>query len=272
MKTSTRRSPLFAALMLLATMLAPLPAASAPAVTSPSPVTISQEIALGEKAAAEVRKEYGTWDNPTQAERVKRIAVKLFAVSDRHDVPLLARNFTVELLDTKTINAFCTPGGHTFVTRGLLELGVDDNELAGVMGHEIAHAARRHGARNIEANKFLQARVNQLTKHRTLQVLAQLPILLFTLKRFSPQLEHEADYYGAIYAFRAGYAPDGMARMMVRFKELESNVRSSRLKRLIVALTDNHPPTEERLRRCSEVGEKLKRGETVPTTEVPIYE
>lgn len=282
MKALQRRSPLLAVVALAATLLTLHPAVCAPAApaetSSPapaaqaSPVTIAEEIELGNKVASEVRKKYGgSWNNAQQSERVRVIAYKLFEVSDRHQDPKLRANFTVELLDTKVINAFCVPGGHTFVTRGLVELGLDDNELAGVMGHEIAHASRRHGARNLEANQFLQARVNQITKRKTLQTLAQIPILLYLFKRFSPQLEHEADYYGTIYAARAGYDPQGLVSLLQRFAKLEGGQGGSRLKRFLSSLGDNHPATPDRIKRTAELAEKLKRGENVPTTEVPIY-
>lgn len=282
MKALQRRSPLLAVLALAAALLTLHPAACAPAAptgaSSPapaaqaSPVTIAEEIELGNKVAAEVRKKYGgSWNNPQQAERIRVIAFKLFEVSDRHQDAKLRANFTVELLDTKMINAFCVPGGHTFVTRGLVELGLNDDELAGVMGHEIAHASRRHGARNLEANHFLQARVNRITKRKTLQTLAQIPILVYLFKRFSPQLEHEADYYGAIYATRAGYDPQGLVTLLQRFAKLEGGQSGSRLKRFLSSLGDNHPATPERIKRTAELAGKLKRGENVPTTEVPIY-
>lgn len=238
-------------------------------------VTIQQEIELGNEVAVKVRKQYGgNWDNPEQLARVKRIAFKLFDVSDRHENRRLRENFSVELLNTNMVNAMCVPGGHTFVTRGLLELGLTDDELAAVMGHEITHAARRHGARNLEASKLLQARVNQTTRRNTLRKLAQGFILIYLFKRFDPQLEFEADYYGALYASRAGYDPNGMVSLLERFHKLETGggQKSSRLKRLLMSMLDNHPPTPDRIKRAQEGAARIKQGETMPTTPVPIYE
>lgn len=274
MITSFHYRASLAGLVLAAVMLLQGPAASAPAPSAaPSPVTIRQEIELGNEVADEVRrKSGGLWNNPAQLERVKRIAFRLFAVSDRHENARLAGNFTVELLDTRQINAFCVPGGHTFVTRGLIELGLDDDELACVMGHEIAHAARRHGARNIEASKLLQARVEQMTQRKTLRTLAQIPILLYMFKRFDPQLEFEADYYGTIYAHHARFDPQGMPRLLRRFAQLEERRTSSRIGRLLASITDNHPPTPERVKRATEIAQRLLNGETMPVRAVPIYD
>lgn len=240
--------------------------------TAVSPVTISEEIELGNKVAGEMQRRYPAWRNADQERRVRRIAMKLFEVSDRHESSKLRQSFTVDLLDTKVINAFCAPGGRTFVTRGLIDLGVDDDELACVMGHEIAHAARRHGARNLEANKILQSRINQMTKRSSLRTLAQIPILFYMCKRFSPQLEYEADYYGVIYAARAGFDPDGLARLLARFEKLEARQRSSKLAQLLTSLTDNHPPTPDRVKRASDLTSRIKHGETPSTTAVPVYD
>lgn len=266
-------------LIVLLWMFATVAAQAAPSTReSSSPdiphVTIQQEIELGNEVAQKVRKQFGgNWSNTEQLERVKRIAFKLFDVSDRHENGRLRGNFTVELLDTRVINAMCVPGGHTFVTRGLVELGLSDDELACVMGHEITHAARRHGARNVEANKVLQAKVNQMTKRDTLRKLMQLPILLYLFKHFDPQLEFEADYYGEIYASRAGYDPNGMVTLFQRFDRLErSKTGDSKLKRMLMSMFDNHPPTPDRIARARDEASKLKAGQTLNTTPVPIYE
>lgn len=260
--------------LLIVRLQSPLPAAAAnPQLAPGHHVTIQQEIELGNEVANKVRRQLGgPWNNPAQLIRVRQIAWRLFNVSDRHQNPLLRRNFSVELLSSNVINAMCVPGGHTFVTRGLIELGINDNELACVMGHEIAHAARRHGARNLEESEELQNRFDSFTKRDILRKMAQVGILVLLFKHFDPQLEFEADYYGEIYAARAGYDPSGMVTLFERFNRMQSdNSPTARLKRLLLSVFDNHPPTPERIERARAEAERIHRGERLPTTPVPIY-
>lgn len=261
-------------MILVALCLCTAPRAHAEA-SDPKPdanghITIEQEIELGNGVAAKVRKQFGgDWNNPQQLARVRKIAWRLFNVCDRHEVPAFRRNFSVELLNTDVANALCVPGGHTFVTRGLLQLGLRDDELACVMGHEIAHAARRHGARNLETAYLLEAKIDATTKREIFRKLARAGVLLFLFKKFTPDLEYEADYYGEIYAYRAGYDPYGMVTLFERIEKTESG---SFLKRMLSSLFDNHPPTPDRIARAKREAERLKAGETVETTPIPVYQ
>lgn len=250
----------------LALMLtAPRPASARPHLT------VEQEIRMGDEVAREVRSKYhGDWNDPAALARVRRIGERLVAVADRHQVALLRRHFHFELLNTSVANAMALPGGTVFVTRGLLRLHLDDDELAGVMGHEIAHAARRHGAIKAETSGFLTRLIDSHTRHRSLRLLGELGTFLYLHKRLDPRLETEADYYGQIYAARAGFDPDGLVRMLERFRQMED--RGGRLSRLISHLFDDHPPTSERIARCRATAKRLKEGAKLPTTPVPVYQ
>ncbi|MBM3464610.1 MAG: hypothetical protein FJX76_21140 [Armatimonadetes bacterium] len=238
-------------------------------------LTVDDEIKLGAEAASIVRKRHGgTWNNPAQKARVEAIFRRLITVSDRREVAKLRGNYTVELLNTEVINAMALPGGTTFVTRGLLELSdLSDDELAGVMGHEIAHAARRHGALNVESMRGMEARIKARTQRRSLHLIGKVLAFAYLHKRLDPNLEFEADYYGMIYASRAGYSPNGLVTLFERFEKLEKGggARKSRWKRALSSLLDNHPPTAKRIERGTALAEKLKRNETVKTTPVPVY-
>ncbi len=271
----TRVNRLLTLLILLLLAFQASPGYANPALVPVRHVTIEQEIKLGNEVANEVRRKYGgDWDNPSELAHVRSIAWRVFNQSDRHDNPLLRANFSVELLNSPVVNAVCVPGGHTFVTRGLIQMGLSDDELAAVLGHEIAHAARRHGARNLEASQGLEERLDAWTHHATLRKAGELLILVYMFKHFDPQLEYEADYYGMIYATRAGFDPYGMVHLFERLIQLEhpNNTIGSRVKSMFMSLFDNHPPTAERLQRARNEAARLAHGETLPTTPVPIYE
>ena len=102
--------------------------------------SFEKEIALGKQMAQEVERE-AKIDDPIIAEYVNRVGQNLVRNSDAK-VP-----FTIKVVDSEKVNAFALPGGFFFVNSGLLLKADNEAELAGVMPHEIAHVAARHGTR-----------------------------------------------------------------------------------------------------------------------------
>src|SRR5579871_1653896 len=103
--------------------------------------SLEKEIALGKQLAQEVEREAKIIDDPIIAEYVSRIGQNLVRNSDAK-VP-----FTIKVLDSEEVNAFALPGGFFFVNSGLILKADNEAELAGVMAHEIAHVAARHGTK-----------------------------------------------------------------------------------------------------------------------------
>src|SRR5881628_1741107 len=103
--------------------------------------SIEKEIALGKQLAQEVERSAKVVDDPVIAEYVNRVGQNLVRNSDAK-VP-----FTIKVLDSEEVNAFALPGGFFFVNSGLMLKAESEAELAGVMAHEIAHVAARHGTK-----------------------------------------------------------------------------------------------------------------------------
>src|SRR5712691_7836230 len=103
--------------------------------------SLEKEIALGKQLAQEVERQAKIVDDPVIAEYVNRVGQNLVRNSDAH-VP-----FTIKVVDAEEINAFALPGGFFFVNTGVVLNADTEAELAGVMAHEIAHVAARHGTR-----------------------------------------------------------------------------------------------------------------------------
>src|SRR5258706_2638674 len=103
--------------------------------------SLEKEIALGKGLAQDVERQAKIVDDPVIAEYVNRIGQNLVRNSDAK-VP-----FTIKVIDSEDINAFALPGGFLFVNSGLILQTESEAELAGVMAHEIAHVAARHGTR-----------------------------------------------------------------------------------------------------------------------------
>ena len=106
-----------------------------------------REAALGREAAQQVAQEMGLVEDPALAAFVDAIGQRVAARSPRKDV-----RFQFQVADMAETNAFALPGGYIYVSRGLLALVRDEDELANVLAHEVGHVAARH-ARCI-SNKF----------------------------------------------------------------------------------------------------------------------
>src|SRR5499433_1202800 len=122
--------------------------------------SLEKEIALGKQLAQEVERQAKIIDDPVIAEYVSRVGQNLVRNSDAK-VP-----FTIKVIDSEEVNAFALPGGFFFVNTGLILRAESEAELAGVMAHEIAHVAARHGTRQATRGEIAN--------------LATIPLVLFT--------------------------------------------------------------------------------------------
>src|SRR5437868_10905060 len=112
--------------------------------------SLEKEIALGKQLAQEVERQAKIIDDPVIAEYVNRVGQNLVRNSDAK-VP-----FTIKVLDSEEVNAFALPGGFFFVNSGLVLKADSESELAGVMAHEIAHVAARHGTKQATKGELAQ--------------------------------------------------------------------------------------------------------------------
>jgi Zn-dependent protease with chaperone function len=188
--------------------------------------TLEQDVKLGQEAAAEVTKELPLLNDARTeewAEEVGRVLVAAIPAEFRH-APF---RYTFDVVNQKEINAFALPGGPMFLNRGMIEAGMTEAEVAGVMGHEIAHVALRHGtAQATKGERFqLGALAGQVlgavvggTAGSIIAQGSQLGLGTYFLK-FGREYERQADLLGAQILARAGYDPRQMANM---FKTIES--------------------------------------------------
>ena len=214
--------------------------------------SIEKEIALGKQLAAEVERNAKIVDDPVIAEYINRVGQNLVRNSDAR-VP-----FTIKVIDSDEINAFALPGGYFYVNSGLVKLAGGEAELAGVMAHEIAHVAARHGTK--------QATKGQITNLATIPLIflggwtaygirqaAGLAVPLTFLK-FSRNFEREADFLGVQYLYKTGYDP---ASMIQFFERLKAQKKKKTSKSRIAKVFKTHPLTEDRIKRIQKVIDEL---------------
>ncbi len=121
--------------------------------------SLDKEIALGKQLAQEVERQSKIVDDPTVAEYVNRLGQNLVRNSDAK-VP-----FTIKVVQSSEVNAFALPGGFFFVNSGLILKADNEAELAGVMAHEIAHVAARHGTKQATRGQLINIRNHPVNLH-----------------------------------------------------------------------------------------------------------
>jgi predicted Zn-dependent protease len=202
--------------------------------------SLEKEIALGKQLANEVERQAKIVDDPVIAEYVNRVGQNLVRNSDAK-VP-----FSIKVLDSEDVNAFALPGGYFFVNSGLILKADSESELAGVMAHEIAHVAARHGTR--------QATRGQLINIATIPLLfvggwagyavrqgASLAIPMGFLA-FTRGMEREADYLGLQYMYKAGYDPTSFVDFFEKIQTMEKRKPGS-----VAKVFSTHPMTDDRI-------------------------
>jgi predicted Zn-dependent protease len=209
--------------------------------------SLEREIALGKQAAQEVERSAKLVTDPMVTEYVNRVGQNLVRNSDAK-VP-----FTIKVIDSDEINAFALPGGFFYVNSGLILRADEEAELAGVMAHEIAHVAARHGTRNATKAEIAQFAAIPLillgpggmAGYGLYQGL-NLAIPMGFLK-FSRDNEREADYLGLQYMYKAGYDPNAFVSF---FEKIEAEER--RHPGSIPKVFSSHPPTPERVQKAQQ--------------------
>jgi len=202
--------------------------------------SLEKEIRIGKQLAADVEKNAKIIDDPVIAEYVNRIGQNIVNSSDAK-VP-----FTIKVIDSDEVNAFALPGGYFYVNTGLIELAQDEAELAGVMAHEIAHVAARHGTRSATRAQLIQYASIPLLfiggwAGYGIQQAANFAIPM-TMLKFSREFEHQADFLGVQYLYEAGYDPTAMVQFFERLKAMQK-----KNKHAIAKAFSSHPLSQQRV-------------------------
>jgi len=205
-------------------------------------ISQEKEIAIGKQYSTEIDHSAKLIKDPVVNEFVNRLAQNLARNSDL-TIPL-----TVKVIDSPELNAFALPGGFLYVNSGLLLAADEEAQVAGVIAHEIAHAAARHWA-------------SQMTK-ATIAQYAMIPLIFIPMSypvyygvieaymngvplaflKFSRGAEAEADLLGLQYMYKAGYDPSAYVTFFSKIIEQDRRSPGS-----IPTLFASHPPTPERI-------------------------
>jgi beta-barrel assembly-enhancing protease len=207
-------------------------------------IPVEMEAKLGEKVFAEVKQVWRV-DVSESAEltRLRGLQTRLATA-----LPDTGHDIRLHLVHDSTANAFALPGGRILVTTGLIRLADNDDELASVLAHELAHVRHRHSLRQIVSagGPALVARALAGDESGLAGALS-VGFEFLVSQRFSRAFEREADDSGWDYLVAAGIDPRGMIRMMHKFREEEN--RLGALAATTAQPMNSHPATGDRIRR-----------------------
>src|ERR1700675_3759743 len=204
--------------------------------------SLETEIRMGKQYAMQVEQGVKLVQDPVVTEYVNRIGQNLVRNSDAQ-VP-----FTIKVIDSDEVNAFALPGGFFYVNSGLILAADEEAEMAGVMAHEIAPVAARHGTR--------QATKGELIQLGAMAAMIVVPYgwagygiyqgmnlaIPLTFLKFSRDAEREADFLGIQYMYKAGYDPNAYVTFFERIQADEKRRPGT-----IPKFFSTHPPTPERI-------------------------
>ncbi len=208
-----------------------------------------KEVEMGRRVAQRVMEERPVLADEPLQQRVNVIGQRLAAVCERRDLI-----YTFTAIHDEGVNAFALPGGYIFVNDGLIQKTANDDELAGVLAHELAHVAARHSVKRYESSLGLQ--ILQLATLATRQADAARGVgvaMRAAQLAYARQDELEADRLGVAYLKAAGFDPRGMLTFLEKLQTMDRD-KPHYLPRGVVrpqyALT--HPFVPERLRTVKE--------------------
>ncbi len=213
-----------------------------------------EEIRLGQDLAGRLLGALPPLPDPQVQAYLNRLGRWLALQSARPDLPW---RFAVVASDS--LGAFATPGGHVFVSSGLVSLMRDEHELAGVLAHEIAHVVERHHVRAVlekaRAGLARDAVAELAADYTRGNPLVTQALLDGGMNLYASGLdqgdEFAADRAGLVLAARAGYDPFGLAMLLSTLDALDPQEPRAAL------LFSTHPDTRERIERLVAAGAAL---------------
>jgi predicted Zn-dependent protease len=219
-------------------------------------LTPEQEVAMGVQSAPQMAQEFGGLYPDEEVQRtVKTIGQKLVQASKAQNSPY---QFDFHVLrDDQTINAFALPGGQIFITMGLLKRFKTEDQLAGVLGHEIGHVIGRHSAEQMAKQELTQGLAGAATialadpnsPNASAAIAQYVGNVINT--RFGREDELESDRLGLDYMRDAGYNPEAMIEVM---EILQSAMQGPRGPEML----STHPYPENRIAQIRRILDQNK--------------
>ncbi|MGQ9836721.1 MAG: M48 family metallopeptidase [Cyanobacteriota bacterium] len=197
-----------------------------------------QEVSLGRQIDQQLksRGEIRLSSDPYWVSRVNSIGQRVAASSERPHLP-----YNFQVVEDPAINAFATIGGFVYITTGALQAADNDNQIAAVLAHEVAHISERHGLQQLQQAAAAQFGTQLLGVNDN--NLAALALEVGVRRPQSRENELVADEKGLWAAYRAGFDPQGMPQFLVKLQSY----------RTLPHFLRTHPPVPERIARLNQL-------------------
>ena len=204
------------------------------------PTSENDEITLGKDVAANLLGASPPVNDPALQAYVNKVGLWIALHTSRPNLP-----WRFGVLDTNSVNAFATPGGYVFITRGMLIRMRDESELAGVLAHEISHVVEKHALNTMRKGKLVDMASDALSRDKPgYAKLVSAGTELYA-RGLDKEDEFAADRMGVVLSARAGYDPYGLPATLQTLSSINPKDDAVSL------MFKTHPDSEKRLELVS---------------------
>jgi|LakWasM104_HOW12_FD_contig_61_985576_length_2105_multi_13_in_0_out_0_1 beta-barrel assembly-enhancing protease len=217
------------------------------------------EIAVGRNVTGTILGAAPLVNDAALQQYVNKVGRWVASQSERADLP-----WHFGVIDSNDVNAFAAPGGYVLITKGLYLRLTSEAQLAGVLGHEIAHVVQKHHLKVMQKQALLDAGTSFLKEKISKNKITQRAVSTgaeISARNLDKSAEFEADSMGTVLAARAGYEAYGLAEVLQDMETINNNDGS------VALLFQTHPHPDDRLAQLSLVGgdqmDKISGGKTL---------
>lgn len=227
-------------------------------------ISPENEYYIGRATAAIILNDYNLYNEPNLTKYLNKICGAITINSEKPD---LYNGYYVAVLDSDEINAMATPGGHILITRGLLKCTSNEEELASVIAHEIAHIQKQHSISSIKTSRFkdlslnvASLAINESDNDEAKQMMSVFGdsvddvVSSLVLNGFSQEQEFEADSYALELLNNAGYNPHSIVNMLKTLEQNQANHKRGFVK--------THPEPKKRIKKIEKELKKYSKSKT----------
>lgn len=227
--------------------------------------SVEEEIALGRNITGSLLGAAPLVKDEALQQYVNKVGRWVASQSERADLP-----WKFGVIESADLNAFAAPGGYVLITKGLYQKLTNEAQLAGVLGHEIAHVVKKHQLKVLQKQQLLNNGSNWLKeKFAKGNKLADKAIgsgAEISARSLDKDAEFEADRMGMVLATRAGYDTYGLAEV------LQTIGQTNKADSSVALLFKTHPAPDERLAKLADAaGSQLDNVKTGKTLETRLY-